>query len=250
MNLSEFQTEVGTVCGNIGSQTKHPFYKFLYPSAGNEDQSVINRAANRLITYAVGGNGVAAQLFPELRNSWTAGPTTANTNSQPRPADSIIITDVASTHGVNPITNGWQNTREFPVTFMKETTFGNLTKDSTTQTNWPTIWMRKGKNIFYWPTTDAAGVYVDYLRFYGLKIETVLVNPTDTFFMNVIWHDLVAKLASEMLLRMLNWTQQADQMWSRFKEDLMATMNVMSGEEQTVHLDVDNMPSHYSVYGS
>lgn len=231
-------------CGNL--PTSHPLYaRFVAPSAGNEAQSLINRAANKFVAYAVGGSGAGAQLFPELQNSWTAGPTVAGQNYLARPSDMLVLTDVACAN-LSTLPN-WATTRELPMTFMDRVPFGNLQKDSSVK-NYPTIWTTKGKNVFIWPTPDST--HIDYLRYYGIKLENVLVNASDSFFMDEIWHDFVALLASEMLCRRLGWKDQADDLFQRFKDDVSATINVMSAEQQPVVLQVEGAPSRASVMGA
>lgn len=250
MNLTQLQTIVGTVVGNLGQQSSHPFYKFIFPASGNESESVINRAGNRLITLAAGANGQNAGLFPELRNSWTVGPTTAGTNTYSTPSDAVVITDVQTARDLTDAQAStppnWNITREYPLTYMAPEMFGILTKDSTV-TNFPAIWSKKGKTILVWPTPDA--LHLDYMRWYGLKIENVLVGPSDTFFMNPVWHDLVATLASEMLARMMGWTDQANELMQQFQVDLAGTMNVVAMEEQIGAFSVEGAPTHASIYG-
>jgi hypothetical protein len=248
MNLAELQSETAKLCGNLA--TSHPLYSlYIAPSAGSEDQSLINRAANKFIMYAVGLNGVGADAFPELRNTWTAGPTVASQNYQPRPADCLAVTSVACAHAtVAGVTTPpvWATSREYPMNFMDTVRFGNLVKDSTA-TNFPSIWTPKGKNILYWPTTDAD--HVDYLRYYGLKIENVLVSGSDEFFMFAVWHDFVALLAAQMLALRLGWYDQAAALWEQFQRDLTGTLNVTAMEEQGVVLGGDHAPTRFSVYG-
>ena len=243
MNNSELQAEVALICR---IPTAHPMYsRFITPAAGSEDQSVINRAANRLITYAAVGNGASLDLFPELRNTWTAGPTTAGQNTIPTPSDCVIITDVACAHKAT--TPDWNVDREFPMNYQAPTYFGNLTKSSSV-TNYASVWSKKGKNILFWPTASAS--FIDYFRYYGLKIENVLVSASDEFFMAPVWHDLVALLAAQMLSLKLGWYQQSAALWTQFQNDLGATVNVMAAEAQVTNLKSDGPQfTHAGVYG-
>lgn len=247
MILSEIQAEVALICPPVRS-TAHPMYPLVYPLSGNENQSVINRAANKFVAYAVGGNAAGAELFPELQNTWTYGPTYSGTttNIAPTPTDAIAITDVTCAHQAT--LPDWTQVREFPMNYISPTFFGNLVKD-TTVTNYASIWSKKGKSIEFWPSVSSS-TYADYFRYYGLKRENVLISGTDTFFMLPIWHDLVATLAAQMLSLKLGWYEQAGALWTQFKDDLAGTLNVTAMEQQPVQLGGDGRSfTRTSLYG-
>jgi hypothetical protein len=245
--LAEFQSDVLLTCPAVRSSA-HPLYTLVYPTSGNEDQSVINRAANKFVGYAVGGNGAGAELFPELQNSWTYGPTYSGTttNLASTPTDAIAITDVTCAHQAT--LPDWTQAREFPMNYISPTFFGNLVKD-TTVANYASIWTKKGKSVMFWPTVSSSA-YADYFRYYGLKRENVLVSSGDTFFMLPIWHDLVATLAAQMLSLKLGWYEQAAALWEQFNKDLTGTLNVTAMEQQPVALGGDGHSfTRTAIYG-
>lgn len=237
MQLSQMQSEVALVLGNM--QTSDPFYRFIYPAVGAETNSWINKSANKLVRMIVA-------KIPEIyKASWTIGPTVAGVNYVAKPADAISVQVIDTAH--QSTLPNWSTTRTYPVMRIEPEQFDLLDKSATTN-GYPSLYTEKGKQIFLWPTPTAA--YVDYLHVYGVMQETVLVNATDSLFIEEFWHDYVVQLAIAMGARQLGWPDAAERYTAVLKDigsaiDPMGLRN--TGNAET--MSVDGAPTRTSVYG-
>jgi hypothetical protein len=237
LTLSDYQTEVRLALGNM--QTSHPLY------SGGIVTRAINQAANDLVRMAIGGNGKHADLFPELRNSWTVGPTIVGDNSIARPSDCIVVTDVVSAQ--SSTLPDWADTQEQPVGFvMQPEIIGQLSKDSTIA-DYPRLWARKANRIVYHPTTRTG--YTDYFRFYGLASCVALAAAADTFPLDAAWDNVIVLLASYSVAAKLGWTERATGYLAMAKTQINETANVATlGNDKHV-IEVENAPTRSDVYG-
>lgn len=240
MNLGEMQSELVLLADNMPSSD--PFYLLIYPTTGNERTNVLFRAANRLIRMAVGPNRQNADAFPELKNTWTAGPTVSGNNAIARPSDCIAVQRVTSAHSAT--LPNWSTTREYSVNFIDRYHFGLLTKDTAvdSRADYPTIYTLLGKLVMIHPTPDP--LHIDYLRFYGIAEETPLSDPSDSFALDEYWHPLIIKLAASDLAGKMGWKDESATWYTEVRDEIQNTMNVGAEEVSGGSADLaDVMPS-------
>jgi hypothetical protein len=205
----------------------------------------INRAANRLVRMAIGGNGEAADLFPELRNAWTIGPTTVGDNYVLRPSDAIVITTLHRAESSS--LPDWDGTDEKPLGRpVPPETIGLMAKSSTIA-NYPQIWARRAKKILYWPTTRTG--YTDYFHAYGLARITPLTTGSETFPLEEDWDGILARLAASMTAHDMGLKEQGDTLLAVVKDQILETANVTSLGNDGGVVQVEGAPTRFDVYG-
>jgi hypothetical protein len=224
LTLTEFTAEVVLACRNLS--TADPYYPLI--------TKYLTRARNKIIRQAIGPR-LNVDLFPELHNSWTIGPTYPNStgivgNVISKPADCIAVTEVQSAQSAT--LPDWSVTREIKLTYQEPAMFGILTKGSVVTPNYANIYTRKGKSIVIFPTPSAS--YVDYLRVYGIKSESPLVNPGDTFFADEQWDDATVLKCAAMIQKRRGWDAAAASLLEDVEAELAQTANV-SGLEEIAH---------------
>lgn len=221
LTLTQFIAEVTLACRNLS--TADPYYAQI--------TNYLVRARNKIIRQAIGPR-LNVDLFPELHNSWTIGPTYPNSsgivgNVISKPADCIAVTGVQRAQSAT--VPDWSVTREIKLTYQEPTMFGVLSKGSVVTPGYANIYTRKGKSIVIFPTPSAS--YIDYLRVYGIKSESPLVNPGDVFFADEQWDDATVLKCAAMIQSRRGWDSAADALESAVEKELAQTANVSGLEE-------------------
>lgn len=237
MNLGEMQSELVLMMDNMPSSD--PYYVFIYPAIGDERTNVLYRAANRLIRMAVGPNRQNADAFPELKNTWTAGPTVSGDNRIARPSDCIAVQSVTSAHSATE--PNWSLTRELPVNFVDRRLFGILTKDpsANARLDYATIYTLLGKYVMIHPTPDPT--HIDYLHFYGIAKETPLSDPADVFVCDEDWHPLIVKLAASDLATKIGWQDESAKWYAEVRDEIQNTTDVGAEEISGGSVNLDDL---------
>jgi hypothetical protein len=222
LTLAQFTAEVALTCKNLS--TADPYYTLI--------TSYLTRARNKIIRQAIGPR-INVDLFPELHNSWTIGPTYPNStgivgNVISKPSDCIAVTGVQRAQSAT--LPDWSVTRETKLVYQEPAMFGILSKNAVP--GYATIYTRKGKSIVIYPTPTAP--YIDYLRVYGIKSESPLVNPGDVFFSDEQWDDATVLKCAAMIQSSRGWDSSAAALEERVDKELAQTANV-SGLEEISH---------------
>lgn len=222
LTLTQFTAEVVLACRNLS--TVDPYYSQI--------TNYLTRARNKIIRQAIGPR-INVDLFPELHNSWTIGPTYPNStgivgNVISKPADCIAVTAVQRAQSAT--LPDWSVTRETKLTYQEPAMFGILSKNAAT--GYATIYTRKGKSIVVFPSPSAS--FVDYLRVYGIKSESPLVNAGDMFFSDEQWDDATVLKCAAMIQDKRGWSAAAATLEERVDKELAQTANV-SGLEEISH---------------
>jgi len=221
LTLAQFTAEVVLTCRNLS--TADPYYSQI--------TNYLVRARNKIIRQAIGPR-INVDLFPELHNSWTIGPTYPGSagivgNVIAKPSDCIAVTAVQRAQSAT--LPDWSVTREIKLTYQEPAMFGVLSKGSVVTPGYANIYTRKGKSIIIFPTPSAA--YVDYLRVYGIKSEWPLVNPTDTFFSDEQWDDATVLKCAAMIQKRRGWDAAAASLEDAVEKELAQTANISGLEE-------------------
>lgn len=222
LTLTQFTAEVVLACRNLS--TADPYYTQI--------TNYLTRARNKIIRQAIGPR-INVDLFPELDNSWTIGPTYPNSagivgNVIAKPSDCIAVTGLQRAQSAT--LPDWSATRETKVVYQEPTMFGVLSKNAAT--GYATIYTRKGKSVVIYPTPTAS--FIDYLRLYGIKSESPLVNPGDTFFSDEQWDDATVLKCAAMIQKRRGWDAAAASLEDAVDKELAQTANV-SGLEEISH---------------
>lgn len=224
LTLTQFTAEVVLACRNLS--TADPYYSQI--------TNYLTRARNKIIRQAIGPR-INIDLFTELHNSWTIGPTYPNStgivgNVISKPSDCIAVTGVQRAQSAT--FPDWSVTRETEVIYKEPQMFGILSKNLAT--GYATIYTRKGKSIIIFPTATAA--FPDYLRIYGIKSELPLVNPGDVFFSDEQWDDATVLRCASMIQKRRGWDAAAASLMEEYQQEF-DTANV-SGLEEISHRNV------------
>lgn len=234
MTLTEMIAETALILKNMKSA--HPWYSQI--------TGYLNRGANEVILMAVGGNAYNMDLFPELKNSWTVGPTVAGENVITNPADCIAVQTV---HRAESSTSpDWAITKELPLGYIAPEPFGILYK-ADSSAGYAKIFSRKGKSVLIWPTPTSD--YIDYLRFYGLKSESEMTSGSDSLYMDEKWHDAVVLLAAQRIASRIGWREFAADLMGQLEQRMKQATNVTSLRGDEGGSEVEGMPTRASVYG-
>lgn len=237
--------EVALALGNLPST--HVWYSRIGGTASLPGYIV--RAANKLIRMVVGGNGHNADLFPELANSWTVGPTYPTTSGREnvidKPSDCIVVQRITRSESSTLPT--WATTQEKPLGDpIDAAKFGLIAKDATTA-GYATIWARKGGTVLIWPTPT--NTYTDYLRFYGLAREPVISDLSDSLRIDEHWHDLVVTLTCYLLAMRLGYKEDAANFLAMTEQELQQTGSTTAWQNDIGMIEIDGAPTCLSVYG-
>ncbi len=224
LTLTEFIAEVTIACRNLS--TADPYYQLI--------TKYLTRARNKIIRQAIGPR-INVDLFPELHNTWSIGPTyPASTgivgNVIAKPSDCIAVTGLQRSQSAT--LPDWSVTREIKITYQEPQMFGVLSKGDAT--GYPTIYTRKGKSVVIYPTPSA--LFIDYLRLYGIKSEVPLVNGGDTFFSDEQWDDATVLRCAAMIQKRRGWDSAAASLMEEYGKEF-DTANV-SGLEEISHQSV------------
>lgn len=234
LTQAEYITEVALTCRNL--PTTDPYYSSIL--------TYVNRARNKIIRMAIGPNN-HVDLFPELQNTWTAGPLSDYaTTGIPKPSDAIVIHEVHVALATSA--PDWTVTRESYVTFMTREKFGLGT--SSTSAGLANTWTRRGSTIHLSPRPSVTNE--SYARLYGIKSEIPLASPTATFWSDEQWDDVTVLMAAAMLQRRRGWTDRASELFEEVDRELSQTANIAALEAlgQNTSISVEGAPTRSSVY--
>lgn len=212
-----------------------------------EIQNWVNRALNRVVQLAIGGNNSNMNLFYELQTSWTSDTTTTlNQNWISIPNDKLAIVDVQSYNSATAVNKN--SDRTYPVRFIGYKEFIIIPKGSTV-TDWPRLWSRRGKRIYVWPTPHTD--YLTYLEMIGIMKEPAMSAGSDTPNIDTQWHDIVCQYATYLGAASMGW----DEVSARFEKlalgqiKLTADFVAIEDAATSTPTSVEGMPDRGSVYG-
>lgn len=239
------QSRLLAMLGNLPSS--HRLYPLIFPAVGQETTSVLYEQANNLRRMAIGPN-VNGDAFPELKTWWTVGPTIPTEGKYLRPADCISVEKIMSA-GQEDLPD-WENieTNPTPLTYRRPEIFDVLTKGGDNATlAYASIYTFSGRWIKIWPTPDVD--HIDWHHVYGVKGETAISDPGDSFTMDEHWHPIVVKLSAAEMASLLGWAARAQQ-WMGEALTLFRLHINPNAAQMPSHMDVhvDGVPTYSSVH--
>lgn len=214
--FSTLKQRVITNCNNLPPQHPH------YSSVG----TYINEAKDEIMTLMVSPRGKKLLDFmPRLRNWRWFDVTIAAQDYLPLPSNMLTLESATYTKSTATYSPG--AVTEYPVFEQPDPVlFGQLSKAST---GWPVFYRRAAASVEVWPCPSTNFLTQIVLR--GTRKEADLVNPSDTYLMDVKLQNFVVELATAITMEKMGWEEAAARRASF--ENRMAKYTNVTAEEGT-----------------